>query len=257
MNDTIVAIPVYNEEKNIGRTIKLIRKTGFGGTILVINDGSTDNTALIARESGAEVISFKKNQGKASAVFAAFKEGLRRNANALITFDADMLEIPKKDFEALASEAKKATAEKRTLMFVAFTRERSGFDWLSADISGIRSYSRNAMQKIIHSPYKGKVKGFGIEAFLNLELGERETSMKMWSRFVAGPALRLGERQEREISQTLKALKKRVIAVNERRRAEMYKRFEERMKSPQSIALGKKINRAIKEAQKRYKGIKF
>lgn len=258
--NTIIAIPCHNEEKNIARTINLVKQTGFSGTILIINDGSTDKTETIARENGAQVINMPKNVGKAGAVFAAFQEGIKQNCDALMTLDADMLEIPKREFDLMLEDAKKHTHEKKSMMIIAYPRELSGIAWVSTDISGIRAYSRNALWKIDKSKLKGKVKGFGIEQFLNLELGNKGESKGFMSGFVAGPALRQGERQNREIQLTLKRLRKRVIKANEERIKlikEKLARREYKFQQPKSPeeearfkALMKKVRAAGKKAQK-------
>jgi len=232
MENTLVCVPCFNEEKNIPQTIKLIRGTGFSGTILVIDDGSTDATAKIAKENGAEVIRMPKNVGKAATIFAAFKEGIKRNASALITFDADMIKVPKRDFEILENEAKKATKENKIMMTMAYITERGGITYLSADITGARSYSRNALLKVIGSKYKGKVKGFGIEQFLNLELGGKGDCIGFHSGFEAGKPLRLGERQSREINLTLKRLKRRAREINEIRMAQIKEKWRKRALKP-------------------------
>jgi|GEM_PF-3023028 len=232
MGNTLVCIPCFNEEKNIPRTIRLIRDTGFNGKILVIDDGSTDKTSRVATENGAEVIQMKRNVGKAAAIFAAFKEGIRRNVSAVITFDADMIKIPKRDFEILEHEAKQATAANKAMMTMAFLSENGGIKYLSADITGVRSYSRNALLKALGSKYKGKVKGFGIEQFLNMELGGKGNCVGFHSDFEAGAPLRLGERQSKEIHLTLKRLKKRVREINEIRLAQIKERWKQRALQP-------------------------
>ncbi len=230
--NTIVAIPCLNEEKNIGKAISLIRETGFDGTILVVNDGSTDDTAKVARKNGAQVLQMPKNVGKAAAIFAAFKEGLRKNCDALITFDADMIKVPKRDFEILEHEAKKATKENKVMMTMAYVTERGGINYLSADITGIRSYSRNALLKVIGSKFKGKAKGFGIEQFLNMELGGKGNCIGFHSDFEAGKPLRLGERQSKEINLTLKRLKKRAEKINEIRIAQIREKWRKKALEP-------------------------
>ena len=72
----VVVIPAFNEEKNIQRTIQLIHGTGINPRIIVVNDGSTDRTAEIARTNGCEVYSMDKNVGKSHAVFKGFKEAI-------------------------------------------------------------------------------------------------------------------------------------------------------------------------------------
>ena len=67
----IVLIPAYNEESKIGQVVERM-PSGFIDTILVIDDGSTDATAEVAKSRGAEVISL----GRVAGVGAAIREGM-------------------------------------------------------------------------------------------------------------------------------------------------------------------------------------
>lgn len=87
-------IPAYNEEKTLGRVIDEIPKKIKGFTeiqVLVIDDGSTDATAAIAREKKAVVFSHSSNKGLART----FKDGLnyaflQLHADVVVNTDADM-----------------------------------------------------------------------------------------------------------------------------------------------------------------------
>ncbi|MCR4330672.1 MAG: glycosyltransferase family 2 protein [Patescibacteria group bacterium] len=83
-----VIIPAHNEEKTIGQVIKSVRSHPSVEEILVVNDGSTDETVAIAKRAGATIVySFPVNQGKA----AAMHYGVNHAKNNLILFlDADI-----------------------------------------------------------------------------------------------------------------------------------------------------------------------
>jgi len=82
-----VIIPTFNEEKNIGGLVSRISAKGL--TTLVIDDGSSDKTSEIAKESGAKVIRNAKNQGKGASLKAGFKYALSDGFEAVITMDGD------------------------------------------------------------------------------------------------------------------------------------------------------------------------
>ncbi len=65
-----VLIPAFNEEEKIGETVKTSKNIPGVTQVLVVDDGSTDRTALVALEHGAEVVSLGKNTGKGGAVNA-------------------------------------------------------------------------------------------------------------------------------------------------------------------------------------------
>jgi glycosyltransferase involved in cell wall biosynthesis len=66
----IVAIPTYNEERFIGSIVTRAKK--YADKVIVVDDGSTDNTSEVARAAGAEVIKHKTNQGAGAATKTAF-----------------------------------------------------------------------------------------------------------------------------------------------------------------------------------------
>jgi len=84
-----IVIPAYNEEKKIGSVIASLRKGGYSN-ILVVNDGSTDQTEEVAAKAGAEVLNMVINRGQGATLRAGI-EYLRETAqpDAIVTFDAD------------------------------------------------------------------------------------------------------------------------------------------------------------------------
>ena len=86
MNITI-GIPAFNEEKNIGKVIVTLKK--ITNDIIVCDDGSNDLTKEIAEGLGAKVISHKKNMGYGEAIKSIFNEAKKKEADILVTFDAD------------------------------------------------------------------------------------------------------------------------------------------------------------------------
>ncbi|WP_307167973.1 glycosyltransferase family 2 protein [Carboxydocella sp. ULO1] len=86
---TIVIIPAYNEEKSIGIVVKKILKIYPEFTILVIDDGSNDNTADIAFQAGAKVIRLPQNLGIGGAVQTGYLYALYNKYEIAIQIDAD------------------------------------------------------------------------------------------------------------------------------------------------------------------------
>lgn len=89
--DVLIIIPAYNEEKNLGAVLDELNKPPYNeyADILVINDGSTDRTADIAREHGATVISNVYNMGYGVALQLGYKYAVRRDYPYLIQMDGD------------------------------------------------------------------------------------------------------------------------------------------------------------------------
>jgi glycosyltransferase involved in cell wall biosynthesis len=90
-----VTIPALNEEATIARVIEEIPKDIGDVRVIVVDDGSTDQTAEVARKAGAKVITFKENRGLAMA----FKEGMdvaiEEGADVIVNIDADFQYDPK------------------------------------------------------------------------------------------------------------------------------------------------------------------
>ena len=87
-----VLIPAYNEEETIKQVIKEIPKSIESirdVEVIVIDDGSSDNTVKIALDSGAFVYSLINNQGLAKAISYGFEKCLEHQADILVILDAD------------------------------------------------------------------------------------------------------------------------------------------------------------------------
>ena len=85
--NTLVVVPAFNEESSLASVIAEIRSRGY--EVLVINDGSTDNTVDVARMSGARILDLPINLGVGGALRAGFKYACERNFQAVVQVDAD------------------------------------------------------------------------------------------------------------------------------------------------------------------------
>ncbi|PKO00433.1 MAG: hypothetical protein CVU42_04485 [Chloroflexi bacterium HGW-Chloroflexi-4] len=86
-NKKILAIiPAYNEQERVPGVIKATKKYL---PVLVVDDGSKDQTFTAAREAGAEVIRQEPNQGKGAAIMVGFKYAMEHGFDAVLTLDAD------------------------------------------------------------------------------------------------------------------------------------------------------------------------
>lgn len=87
-----VVIPSYNESKTIGSLVQKIKAGGL--EVIVVDDGSSDKTAEIAKEAGAEVLRQRQNQGKGAALKEGFRYALNKDYDAVITMDGDNQHAP-------------------------------------------------------------------------------------------------------------------------------------------------------------------
>jgi glycosyltransferase involved in cell wall biosynthesis len=84
---SIAVIPCFNEENFIGDIVTRARK--YVDTVVVIDDGSTDNTSEVAKAAGAEVIRHERRRGAGAATKSGFEAAKTNNADILVTLDGD------------------------------------------------------------------------------------------------------------------------------------------------------------------------
>lgn len=86
----LAIIPAYNEGEKIGEVVSgLKNKANLPLDILVVNDGSKDETASRALETGAMVISHAINRGQGAALKTGIDFAIKKNYQTVIFFDAD------------------------------------------------------------------------------------------------------------------------------------------------------------------------
>ena len=89
--NVIALIPAYNEAERIAMTVVAARQVQGVARVLVVDDGSTDDTAALARGAGAEVLSLPGNTGKGGALQAGL-DSVRAEADVMLLLDGDLAE---------------------------------------------------------------------------------------------------------------------------------------------------------------------
>ncbi|WP_323737002.1 glycosyltransferase [Methanosphaera sp. ISO3-F5] len=100
VNKTVsIVIPAFNEEKSIGHVLETVKKVSEITQIIVVDDGSTDNTSkIVSKFNDVILLKHEKNKGKGSAM----KTGLKKVTNEIVLFlDADLSEINQYQVEAI------------------------------------------------------------------------------------------------------------------------------------------------------------
>ena len=82
-----VVIPAFNAAETVADIVRRVK--GQGLPVLVVDDGSSDQTASLAAAEGAIVISHLRNQGKGSALRTGFNYALRSSYDGVVTMDSD------------------------------------------------------------------------------------------------------------------------------------------------------------------------
>jgi glycosyltransferase involved in cell wall biosynthesis len=177
----MAAMPAYNEEKYMANLVQRVKN--YAEHVLVIDDGSTDRTAEIARANGAEVIRFEKNRGKGFAVQQILTAAKQSSADILVILDADsqhnpdeipsLIEPLSQGFDLVIGARKKRVSKtpglrrfgQRILLAFAYLLSRVR---LSDSESGFRALSRRAVDEL-HL----KESGFAIETEMIADAKEK------------------------------------------------------------------------------------
>ncbi len=89
----LVLIPAYNAARTVGDVVRSCRD--IVNNVVVINDGSGDDTAAAAKTAGAEVVTHSQNRGKGAALKTGFAWALEHGYDVVIALDADGQHLPR------------------------------------------------------------------------------------------------------------------------------------------------------------------
>ncbi|MET3718310.1 MULTISPECIES: glycosyltransferase family 2 protein [unclassified Arthrobacter] len=106
-HETLVIMPAWNESEAIGSTIQEVFEYGPPCDVLVVDDGSRDNTAAVAKAAGATVLQLPFNMGVGGAMRTGFKYAKYRGYTQVIQVDADGQHDPR-DIKAVLDGLKNA-----------------------------------------------------------------------------------------------------------------------------------------------------
>lgn len=93
-----VIIPAFNEEDTVATVVEVVKKVSFVDEIIVVNDGSYDNTESEALNAGARVINHEVNKGKGEALRTGYKEA---ECDIIAFIDADIYNLSSAKVEAM------------------------------------------------------------------------------------------------------------------------------------------------------------
>ncbi len=137
-----VLVPAYNEEKTIKQVIEAIKKCDIVDEIIVIDDGSKDNTAKIAEELGVHVERLPQNMGKG----AALKRGLDVSKGDVIVFlDADLIGLKPEHVELLVEPVINGSAGMTVGIFKKGRKTTDLSQYLTPFLSGQRALRKDLL----------------------------------------------------------------------------------------------------------------
>jgi glycosyltransferase involved in cell wall biosynthesis len=158
-----VVIPAYNEARTIAGVIRSLKTKGYE-QIIVVDDGSVDETGARARQEGAVLVRHVINRGLGGALATGIKAALRSGPEIIVTFDADGQHDPE-DIPRIIEPIKKGKAD---VVIGSRWRDEGGVPtarWVAHRIanlvtyllfglrttdsqSGLRAFSQSAAEKI-------------------------------------------------------------------------------------------------------------
>ena len=140
-SNVLVMVPALNEEASVGQVLADLQDNGFH--VLLISDGSLDETANIGRRVGVKVLELPINLGVGGALRAGFKFAVLRGYRAVVQVDADG-QHPVEEIENLI----RATNEQDAHMVIG---SRFLMDEMTMEVSGIRRLAMRVLSRTASS----------------------------------------------------------------------------------------------------------
>lgn len=159
---TVAAIiPAFNEEHRIAAVLKAVLAAGSVNAIVVVNDGSTDGTAVAASAfPSVEVLTLPKNRGKGGAMRAG---AMHADADVLLFFDADLIGLTPQHVQDLLAPVCAGDAAMTMGIFRGGRLWTDMAQFFAPAITGQRAIRRDVFLQI---PNLESV-GYGIELAIN------------------------------------------------------------------------------------------
>lgn len=155
-----IIIPVYNEERTIGSVVEVARTWEKASEVIVVNDGSTDETAKALKRfaRGVTVIHLKKNRGKGCSLATGI---LQSTGEALMFLDGDVVGLTHTDLEAMLRPVERGQAD--MVLGVARFWGIGSFEPFN-ELTGQRVVLRRIIADHV---LRMKKVGYGVELLLN------------------------------------------------------------------------------------------
>jgi len=169
--DAIAIIPAYNEEKTVGQVLAVLKENPLIKKVIVVSDGSTDNTVDVSKSYGVEVVELSENRGKGGAL----KAGLDNfKAEVVLFLDADLIGLTQKHVHNLLEPVINDEAD---MTIGIFEKGRIATDFaqkMAPYLSGQRALKFSLLEQISDLD----VARFGVEIALNRFMESSEIRVK-------------------------------------------------------------------------------
>jgi len=158
-------VPAFNEEPRIAPVIGALRACGAVDQIIVIDDGSSDNTYDVAVASGAHVIKLEQNLGKGGAVARGLKEA---HGDVILMVDADLIGLTARHIYALLEPVTSGRADMSIGLFDDGRPVTDLAQAITPWLSGQRALRRHVIDGLDID-----ISRFGVEAVLTRRAKEQ------------------------------------------------------------------------------------
>lgn len=141
-----ILIPAYNEEASVATVVEVARAAALG-PVLVVDDGSSDKTAEVAKQAGAEVLNLIDNVGKGGAVVT----GIRHlEAEVVLLIDADLVGLTPEHLRQLAAPVLAGEVDMTRGVFTGGRWSTEMAQRIAPQLSGQRAVVRNLLLEVAH-----------------------------------------------------------------------------------------------------------
>jgi len=152
-------IPAFNEEKTVGNVVDVLKHCERIDEIIVINDGSSDNTSKIAKSHGVHVIDLEQNIGKGGAICRGLQVV---NGDIILILDADLIGLKKNHVNDMINPI---LFENVDMTIGIFTKGRTATD-LAQKFAPFLSGQRAVKKAVLDSIDNLEISRYGFEIAL-------------------------------------------------------------------------------------------
>ncbi|MEW6229623.1 MAG: glycosyltransferase family 2 protein [Bacillota bacterium] len=163
-------IPAYNEAARIGNVISAVRGAKLVSEIVVVSDGSTDDTADVARSLGVRVIELECNMGKGGAMKAGIDA---TDADILAFIDADLMGLTPEHVDSLVRPVVSGEADATIGIFVGGRAPTALAQRIAPGLSGQRAVRASLVRSL---PIENA--RFGVEVLINKHLASNRARVR-------------------------------------------------------------------------------
>lgn len=159
-NRVAAIVPAYNEEETLADVLSVLKETPLVDEIVVVSDGSTDETVAIARTLGVRTVHLHRNHGKGMALAMGVAH---TTAPVLVFVDGDIMNLS----EYLLYQLIDPVVSGRAGMNVGIRHRGFLIDWLHARFGPLLSGIRSLDRRVFDALPERYVEGFAVETALN------------------------------------------------------------------------------------------